>query len=80
MVKPNQICHPPDYPLSEFSIGLDNVDEIGWDVIGPRVEVFGTSHYWALHLIETLTLTKIVIFYLRNGLKFDFGSASTNES
>ena len=37
-------------------------------------------HYWDLHLIGTLTLTKIVIIYVKNGLKFDFGPASTNES
>ena len=36
--------------------------------------------YWDLHLIGTLTFTKIVIFYVKNGLKFDFGPVSTNES
>ena len=33
--------------------------------------------YWDLHLIWAVTFTKIVIFYVRNGLKFDFGSTST---
>ena len=46
-------------------------------------DVGGTTkhhYYWDLHLIDTLTFTKIVIFYVKNGLKFDFGPVSTNES
>ena len=36
--------------------------------------------YWDVHLIGVLLFTKIIIFDIRNSLKFHFGSSSTNES
>ena len=34
--------------------------------------LYADTIYWGLHLIWVVTFTKIIIFYVRNGLKFDF--------